>query len=219
MRHLPCRAIMARVLDVAADALPAIWVGAAGRPVVLRALRTNDDKPFSDFVRDLSPASRYKRFHSGFSELSAPWLHMLMRVDPAREFALLALSGDGARTVCIAEARYALNPERDDGLRVFALVVADRWQGQGLGAELLQRMVAHAREHGVERLLGEVLSTNATMIRLAQRAGFSIAAHPDDRRLVQAMRRLERAARRVTQPQQLARIQTADVPCKGLQDA
>ncbi len=184
---------MARGLDAAARALPAIWVGTTGRPVVLRALRTDDDQRLADFVRELSPASRYLRFHSGFRELSPAWLDLMMRVDPAREFALLALSCDGARALCIAEARYALNPERDAGLREFALVVADPWQGQGLGAELLRRVVAHAHERGVKRLLGEVLSTNATMIRLAQRTGFSIAAHPDDHQLVQVIRRLDQA--------------------------
>lgn len=176
-----------RGLDGAA--LPAIWAGAKGHPVLLRAIRANDDRRFGDFVRELSPASRYNRFHSAVRELPEPWLGALMHVDPARELALLALSVEGGRAVCIAEARYALHPDFA-GAREFALVVADHWQGQGLGGDLLQRLVSHARERGVERLFGEVLSTNAKMIRLATRAGFRIAAHPDDRRLVRVTRSL-----------------------------
>lgn len=181
---------MARVLETAASLRPAVWVGAAGRPVVLRALETDDDVLLGDFVRALSPASRHERFHIGLTELPAPWLRALTRADPAREFALIALASDNGRAACIAEARYALDPDRED-TREFALVVADGWQGQGLGAELLHRLVAHARERGVGRLFGDVLRTNAAMVRLATRAGFRVAAHPDDARLLRVTRRLE----------------------------
>jgi len=180
---------MARVLDAAADALPTIWAGATGRPIVLRALAPSDDILFGDFVRELSPASRRDRFHAGVPELPAPWLRVLLRVDPAREFALIALASEGGRAVCIAEARYAVDPERDD-TREFALVVADRWHGQGLGAELLRRLVAHARARGVRHLFGDVLHGNAAMVRLAKRAGFRTARHPDDARLVRVAQQL-----------------------------
>ena len=194
---------MAPMLDMTALALPAVWVGAAARPVLLRALEASDEKRFGDFMRALSPASRCNRLHNGVKELPAIWLRALMRVDPPRELALLALSCTAGRAVCIAEARYARHADGDDA-REFALVVADDWQGQGLGAELLRRLVAHARERGVKRLFGEVLSGNAKMIRLAARAGFRVAAHPDDRQLVRVTRRLERA-----RPAEAAALDTA----------
>ncbi|HEX6017966.1 MAG TPA: GNAT family N-acetyltransferase [Burkholderiaceae bacterium] len=183
---------MTRVLDAAADLLPAVWVGADRRLAVLRALESDDDGLIDEFVRELSPASRHDRFHVGVTALPAPWLHALTRVDPAHEFALLALASAGGRAVCIAEARYALDPGRDDA-REFALVVADGWHGQGLGAELLRRLVAHARGRGIERLYGDVLRTNDAMVRLATRAGFRVATHPEDRRLLRVTRGLEPA--------------------------
>lgn len=181
---------MARVLEAAAGVLPAVWAGADGRAAVLRALEPADDGLLGDFVRELSPASRLDRFHAGVRELPTPWLRVLTRVDPAREFALIALASDGDRAVCVAEARYALDPAHHDA-REFALVVADRWHGQGLGTELLQRLLAHARARGVERLFGDVLRTNAAMTRLAARAGFRVATHPGDARLLRVTQRLE----------------------------
>lgn len=182
---------MARVLDAAPGVLPAVWVGAGGRPVVLRALEADDEALLGAFVRELSPASRHDRFHVGLTELPPAWLHALTRVDPAHEFALIAIANEGGRAVCVAEARYALDVESDAGAREFALVVADRWQGQGLGAELLHRLAAHARAHGVARLYGDVLRDNAAMIRLATRSGFSAGAHPGEGRLLRVTRPLE----------------------------
>lgn len=185
---------MAPLLDAAATVLPTVWVGSAGA-VVLRALERSDDAMLAEFVRGLSPASRRERFHAGVPELPAPWLRALLRVDAAREFALIALAREGDRSVCIAEARYALDRERDD-TREFALVVADRWHRQGLGAELLQRLLAHAHTHGVERLVGDVQRSNAAMVQLATRAGFRVATHPEDARLLRVERQLapDRAA-------------------------
>ncbi|MCG3189059.1 MAG: hypothetical protein LKCHEGNO_01302 [Burkholderiaceae bacterium] len=179
---------MAHTLDPAGG-LPAVWTGTNGRAAVLRALEPGDDGLLGDFVRKLSPASRYQRFHVGVRELPAPWLDLLTRVDPAREFALIALASDGERAACVAEARYALDPDHDDA-REFALAVADGWHGQGLGVELLQRLLAHAHARGVERLFGEVLRTNTAMLRLANRSGFRVATHPADARLLRVTQQL-----------------------------
>ena len=39
-----------------------------------------------------------------------------------------------------------------------AVVVADRWQGQGLGSRLLQLLVEVARDEKLERITGEIKS-------------------------------------------------------------
>jgi acetyltransferase len=56
----------------------------------------------------------------------------------------------------------------------FAVLVGDPWQGQGVGAELLQRLMAIARERAMELLWGTVLAENKTMLSLARKLGFAI---------------------------------------------
>jgi acetyltransferase len=58
-------------------------------------------------------------------------------------------------------------------------VVADRWQGVGLGTELLRRLIEIAKSEGIGRIKAEILSENAAMIRLAKHFRFS-CAHSDD---------------------------------------
>lgn len=55
----------------------------------------------------------------------------------------------------------------------FALVVADAWQGVGLGAELMSSLVAIARDYGLLELHCYVSGDNLRMIGLAERFGFA----------------------------------------------
>ncbi|HAA05674.1 MAG TPA: hypothetical protein DCE18_20235, partial [Syntrophobacteraceae bacterium] len=50
----------------------------------------------------------------------------------------------------------------------------DPWQGKGVGAELLKRLMRIARERGFHSLTGTVLAENTTMLALGRRFGFTI---------------------------------------------
>jgi acetyltransferase len=77
--------------------------------------------------------------------------------------------GDAARLLGVA--RYYLRPET--GAAEFAVVVSDAYQRQGLGRHLMQRLIDIARERGVRRLVGQVLTENAPMLILMRSLGFS----------------------------------------------
>jgi acetyltransferase len=57
-----------------------------------------------------------------------------------------------------------------------SLIVCDECQGQGLGTELVRRLVEVGREEGVGRLVAEVLATNTGMLRITRELGFTINA-------------------------------------------
>jgi formate C-acetyltransferase len=54
----------------------------------------------------------------------------------------------------------------------FALLVADSYQGQGFGTDLLSRLIEVARAEGLKHLTGEILAENNGMQHLCKRAGF-----------------------------------------------
>jgi acetyltransferase len=78
--------------------------------------------------------------------------------------------GDTAGGEFVAVGRYAPNP--DGRTAEFALVVADAWQGKGLGRALLERLVRAATTAGYEALYGIILGANRDMLDLAARLGF-----------------------------------------------
>src|SRR5438045_721244 len=92
---------------------------------------------------------------------------------------------------CLDRARCALltafRRVRRDAAE-FAVVVADAWQGQGLGERLLKALLEHAGRAGVGRVAGVTHLNNRPMRALARKLGFAIARDEDPDLL-----RLERA--------------------------
>lgn len=163
--------------------------------VRIRGVQASDDGLIDEFVRNLSPASRQRRFHAGIREVPPQWLRRMTHPDACCELALVALACHEGREICVAEARYVLSDDIVEG-REFALAVADAWQGRGIGKTLLLRLGSHAARHGVERLVGDVLRDNLAMIELARGLGYAVRSHPADARLVRVERSFGAAAAR-----------------------
>jgi acetyltransferase len=54
----------------------------------------------------------------------------------------------------------------------FAILVSDSFQAQGLGTELLRRIIRWGRDEGLERIIGYISSENDAMQRIARKLGF-----------------------------------------------
>jgi acetyltransferase len=147
-------------------------------PVIVRRARPLDSARLDQFYRRLSPLARRLRFHVGLKAVPPAWLTKYIGDDGNDALPLLATLVEDGHEVCIAEAGYASGGS--GGGHEFALAVADDWQGRGLGACLLQRLIGQARLRGVAELHGDVLRDNPSMLALARRLGLSLAPHPDD---------------------------------------
>lgn len=136
-----------------------------GRSVRVRPLSQHDEDAEQAFFGALSAASRFRRFHVGLRELPPAMLHAMTHIDQQRHVALVA---EYDRNI-VADARYVRLA--DSGDADFAVAVADEWQRQGLGRLLVERLLQHAREHGVRRLVGDVLWDNRPMIAMVRELG------------------------------------------------
>ena len=152
-----------------------------GTRVTIRPIEPQDAEREQAFVRGLSPESRYFRFMNTLRELTPEMLERFTHPDPAGEVALVALTGEGEAAREIGVARCALAPGGKAG--EFAIVVADAFQGQGLGSRLMQELLTAARARGVKQLEGLVLTSNHGMLELMQALGFEMTSAPDDPRL------------------------------------
>jgi acetyltransferase len=54
------------------------------------------------------------------------------------------------------------------------VIVADPWQGKGLGEKLIEQVIEIARDNGVKILWGDVLATNLPMLSLVKKMGFTV---------------------------------------------
>lgn len=137
-----------------------------GRRVPVRPVRPEDAELEKHFFAGLSERSRYQRFMHYLHELPPKLLARFTQLDYDRELALVALwKGE-----FVAVGRYL--PNADGVTAEFALVVADDWQGKGLGHALLERLVEAARVAGYRALNGHILQANRDMLELAAHLGF-----------------------------------------------
>jgi len=135
----------------------------------VRPVRREDAERVQAFVRGLSSRSRYERFFAPVAELSA---RQLERITAG---AGLSLAAFDERGTVVALAEYVRSGA---GEAEFAIVVADAWQGQGLGARLVGVLLEHAKRSGVARLAGVTHAGNRAMRLLARRLGFGL--RPDE---------------------------------------
>jgi acetyltransferase len=136
---------------------------------LIRPIAAADAPLLRELVQSLSQETRYKRYFSPRTPTDEEILRWAT-ADPAREYSLVAVDGEGGKL--LGEARYVMvAPDEAE----VAIVVGDRWQGRGLGRELMSRLIAAARRSRLRRLTGIALSTNRVVLSLAQRLGFRLA--------------------------------------------
>jgi len=149
------------------------WRSPDGAVVTLRPTRASDAELVQQFVRELSPEARRLRFMGAVRELTPRMLERLVRIDHTREAAVIATTSRGGRTCQLGECRYAVCPGSDNC--EFAVAVLDPWQRRGLGERLLSELIGIARDRGLGAMIGDVLASNAAMLGLALKLGFSVS--------------------------------------------
>jgi acetyltransferase len=103
-------------------------------------------------------------------QITRAYLEQLTTVDFSRDLALAAVLMLDGREILIGVARYVL--EADGRACEFALVIADAWQGRGIGRRMMEKLIAVARSRGLARIYGDVLSTNRPMLNFCRKLGF-----------------------------------------------
>jgi acetyltransferase len=144
----------------------------SGWRLPLRTIGPADAEAVQVFVRGLSSESRYARFFGPLRELSPEQLERMTRAHYPDHLGLVALDARAGEASIAGIAQYASCA--DDDAPEFAIVVGDRWQRQGLGTQLLLRLIETARAAGFRALQGLVLAGNHPMLALAVRLGFSL---------------------------------------------
>lgn len=142
-----------------------------GRKVRIRLLSPSDRDLLIDFFLRLSPESRWRRFHANVEHVSHTLIEdravELAEVDNQIMGAVIALfdAPDGEHMIGSArlarEEQTPTSPEAEA-----AIVVRDDFQGQGLGQELLRRMVLLAKQMQVKTIVATFQPDNEEAIRL-----------------------------------------------------
>jgi len=162
-------------------ALP--WTASDGTALLIRPIRPEDEPAVIQLHQTLSDrtvSSRY--FHA--MKLERRVAHdRLIRIcfnDYDREIALVADFQDPATGASQILGVGRLMKLHGLNEAEFALLVVDRFQGRGLGPELLRRLVQVARDEALDRLTADILSSNRPMQHVCKQLGFRLSHEPGD---------------------------------------
>ncbi len=154
------------------------WMLRDGTPVLLRPMRPEDEPLVADFMTKCSDDTIFFRYFRRIKNWTHEMLIRFTQNDYDREIGLMAISQPPSPEAMLGVSRLVMDPHRQAG--EFAIIVADPWQGKGLGPKLIEQVIDIARDQGVKRLYGDVLAQNQPMLGLAKRTGFSLRKETED---------------------------------------
>jgi acetyltransferase len=130
------------------------------------------------FHEQLSARSVYLRYFHMMNldtRTATERLKRVCSVDEDREMALVAerlpINAESESEI-LAVGRLIMTPEANQA--EFAVLIADPFQGHGLGTELLRRLIEIARTEKLDRITGEILPENDHMIHVCRAFGFEL---------------------------------------------
>jgi RimJ/RimL family protein N-acetyltransferase len=137
-----------------------------GSTAHIRPIRPSDAESLIAFHEGLSPETVRLRFFSPHPHLQMAEVEHFTQVDYHDRVALVAFS-DGA---LVGVGRYERLPGTSSA--EVAFVVADQYQGRGLGTVLLEMLAAAGRSCQLDRFFAEVLAGNHRMLEVFRHTGF-----------------------------------------------
>ncbi len=137
----------------------------------IRPVRGTDAPELGRFYAMLSDESVFFRFGSRRINMPHDRLVRLCQVDYDRDFAFMA-AVPGEKERIIGEARLNRLAELENAELSF--VIADRWQGKGVGRLLMDFCLVVAKEIGLKSLLMEVMKSNVRMIQFGYHYNFQL---------------------------------------------
>lgn len=134
-----------------------------GTAVHFRPIHPTDAAALQRFHARLSKQSIYQRFFSYQPTLGDTQARYFTELDGVQRFALVALDPNEPGEIA-GVVRFERDPGTDRA--EYAAIVADRWQGRGLGLALTKQLIESARRRGVRAFYALVLFENARMLNL-----------------------------------------------------
>jgi len=155
-----------------------LWRLKDGREVLLRPIRPEDEPLEYELIKGLSEETSRFRFFQVIREVTHEMLVRFCNIDYDREMAIIAEYNKDGKKRNVGVGRLIIEPDRKRG--EFAVLVADDFQGKGLGTKLTDMLIEIALEKGLHSIYGIVLPENTKMIGLCKKLGFDIKYRTDE---------------------------------------
>jgi acetyltransferase len=163
------------------------WESRQGDRLKIRPIRPEDEPLMVLFHQNLSEESVYLRYAHMVKlnkRIAHERLTRICFIDYDREMILVADRKTNAKNLQNSEhellAVARLSKLHGTNEAEFALIVGDRHQNQGLGTELLRRLLEIGKEERLDAIVGYILNGNYKMQSLCRKLGFTLQPDGDE---------------------------------------
>jgi len=153
------------------------WESIKGDRLKIRPIRPEDEPLMVQFHQTLSEESVYLRYAHIVKlnkRISHERLTRICFIDYDRDMILVAdlKNTQTSEHEILGVAR--LSKLHGTNQAEFALIVSDHYQHQGLGTELLRRLLEIGKEERLDEIVGYILNSNYKMQSICQKLGFKL---------------------------------------------
>jgi len=159
------------------------WTTKNDIAVMIRPIRPEDEPLVIDLHKGLSQRTVYLRYFQPMklsTRTSHERLTRICFVDYDREMVLVVehkTEDDRPQIIAIGRLSKTRGGANEAEL---AVLVDDRYQGQGLGTELYRRLISVARDEKLKRVVSTILGENREMRTICEKLGFRMEADLDE---------------------------------------
>jgi acetyltransferase len=149
-----------------------LWKLRDGRSVLLRPIKPEDEPMWLEMFQSFSEESIRYRFFQIIKDTPHEVRVRYCNVDYDRELGIVAEMTEERRRKILGVVRLIIEPDGKAG--EIAFIVADPWQGLGLGSKMLDFMIEICKDKKLETVYGIMLPDNYRAINLMKKMGFTV---------------------------------------------
>jgi acetyltransferase len=149
-----------------------VWRMRDGRTVLLRPIKPEDESMWLEMFKNFSEESVRYRFFNIIKDTPHEVRVRYSNIDYDREIGIVAELEEKGRRQILGVVRLIIEPDGKNG--EIAFIVADPWQGLGLGTKMVDYMIEICKDKGLETVYAFMLPDNYRAVRLMKKMGFTI---------------------------------------------
>ena len=139
-----------------------------GLEVKFRPIKACDEDLMRRLFYQFSKETRYLRYFSVIQTMPHNRMQPYVHIDYDKTLSIVGIISHRGSEKIIAEARYSY--DRGEDAYEMAFVVDEHYQGKGIGSFLLMYLFFIAKDRGIHRLFGTVLTENTNMRKMFNNA-------------------------------------------------
>ena len=149
-----------------------LWRLRDGRTVILRPIKPEDEPLWLEMFQNFSEESIRYRFFQILKDTPHETRVRYCNIDYDREIAIVAELTEEGRKKILGVARVSIEPDGKTG--EIAFIVADPWQGLGLGTKLVDFVLEICADMKLETIYAIMLADNYRAMGLMKKMGFKV---------------------------------------------